>query len=56
MARRLVLGQMVEQRMRSAAAKLFRASLTNLEAYRAEVGDIDESLGELLLSAAVADG
>jgi hypothetical protein len=34
-----------------AAAKLFRASLTNLEAYRAKVGDIDESLGALLLSA-----
>jgi hypothetical protein len=36
-----------------AAAKLFRASLTNLEAYRAKVGDIDESLGALLLSAGV---
>lgn len=32
-----------------ASAKLFRASLANLDAYRAEVGDIDESLGELLL-------
>lgn len=36
-----------------AAAKLFRASLANLEAYRAEIGDIDESLGELLVSAGV---
>jgi len=36
-----------------AAAKLFSASLANLEAYRAEVGDIDESLGELLLTAGV---
>lgn len=36
-----------------AAAKLFRASLANLEAYRAQVGDIDESLGELLLGAGV---
>ena len=32
------------------AATLFRASLANVEAYRAEVG-IDKSLGELLLSA-----
>ncbi|QXF84301.1 hypothetical protein HBA53_24665 (plasmid) [Rhodococcus pyridinivorans] len=32
-----------------ASAKLFRASLANLDAYRAEVGDIDESLGKLLL-------
>ena len=36
-----------------AAAKLFRGSLINLEAYRAEVGDIDESLGQLLISAGV---
>lgn len=36
-----------------AAAKLFRASLANLDAYRAKVGDIDESLGELLLDAGV---
>src|SRR5690606_25760013 len=36
-----------------AAAMLFRASLANLEAYRAQVGDVDESLGELLLSAGV---
>ncbi|SMC65608.1 YobI family P-loop NTPase [Kibdelosporangium aridum] len=34
-----------------AAAKLFRASLANLDAYLAKVGDIDESLGELLLEA-----
>lgn len=34
-----------------AAAKLFRASLRNVEAYRAEVGEIDENLGELLISA-----
>jgi hypothetical protein len=34
-----------------AAAKLFRASLANLDAYRAKVGDIDESLGKLLLDA-----
>lgn len=36
-----------------AAAKLFRTSLANIEEYRAEVGDIDESLGDLLLSAGV---
>jgi len=36
-----------------AAAKLFRASLANLEAYRTEIGDIDESLGQLLVSAGV---
>lgn len=36
-----------------AAAKLFRASLTNLDAYRAELGEIDESLGDLLLNAGV---
>ncbi|WP_156959383.1 hypothetical protein [Nocardia sp. BMG51109] len=34
-----------------AKAKLFRASLENLDAYRAQVGEIDESLGELLLDA-----
>lgn len=35
-----------------ATAKLFRASLTNLDAYRAKAGgDIDESLGQLLLDA-----
>jgi len=34
-----------------AAAMLFRASLANVEAYRAEVGEFDKSLGELLLSA-----
>lgn len=34
-----------------AEAKLFRASLANLEAYRAEVGNIDEKLGKLLLDA-----
>ncbi|WP_280336375.1 hypothetical protein [Nocardia wallacei] len=34
-----------------AKAKLFRASLDNLDAYQARVGDIDESLGELLLAA-----
>lgn len=34
-----------------AAGKRFRASLANVEAYRAEVGEIDNSLGELLLSA-----
>lgn len=38
-----------------AAAKLFRASLTNLEAYRAEVGNIDKHLGGLLVSARVID-
>lgn len=36
-----------------AAAKLFRVSLTNLDAYRAVFGDIDESLGGLLLDASV---
>ncbi|TQC46531.1 hypothetical protein EEB14_25670 [Rhodococcus sp. WS4] len=36
-----------------ASAKLFRASLGNLDAYRAEVGDIDESLGQLLLAGGV---
>lgn len=36
-----------------AAANLFRGSLANLEAYRAEVGDIDESLGKLLISTGV---
>ncbi|WP_027501582.1 YobI family P-loop NTPase [Rhodococcus sp. UNC363MFTsu5.1] len=36
-----------------ASAKLFRASLANLDAYRAEVGDIDESLGQLLLAGGV---
>lgn len=36
-----------------AAAKLFGASLANLEVYRAKVGDIDEKLGDLLLSAGV---
>lgn len=34
-----------------ATAKLFRASLANLEAYRAELGEIDEPLGELLVTA-----
>lgn len=34
-----------------AAAKLFRPSLANLEQYRDVVGDIDESLGKLLLDA-----
>ena len=34
-----------------AASKLFRASLANVEAYRAQVGEIDKGLGELLLSA-----
>ncbi|MFG1774773.1 hypothetical protein ACGFIX_34800 [Nocardia salmonicida] len=34
-----------------AAAKLFRPSLANLEEYRNVVGDIDESLGKLLLAA-----
>jgi hypothetical protein len=38
-----------------AAAKLFSASLVNLEAYRAEVGDIDEHLGGLLVSAGAID-
>lgn len=38
-----------------AAAKLFPASLANLEAYRAEVGNIDEDLGGLLVSARVID-
>lgn len=36
-----------------ATAKLFRASLANLDAYRTKVGDIDERLGELLLKADV---
>ncbi|MGW0177211.1 YobI family P-loop NTPase [Rhodococcus sp. NPDC003322] len=36
-----------------ASAKLFRASLANLDAYRAEVGVIDESLGQLLLAGGV---
>lgn len=36
-----------------AAANLFRASLANLDAYQTEVGEIDESLGELLLSTGV---
>ncbi|MET3642705.1 hypothetical protein ABIC73_004308 [Prescottella equi] len=36
-----------------ASAKLFRASLANVEAYRAEIGDIDENLGELLLAGGV---
>ncbi|SFO06761.1 hypothetical protein [Amycolatopsis rubida] len=34
-----------------ASAKLFRASLANLDTYRAEIGGIDESLGQLLLDA-----
>lgn len=34
-----------------AAARLFRASLVNLEAYRAEIGAIDEDLAQLLLKA-----
>jgi hypothetical protein len=34
-----------------AAAKLFRASLANVDAYRAGVGEIDERLGELLVAA-----
>jgi hypothetical protein len=38
-----------------AAAKLFCPSLTNLEAYRAEVGDIDRHLGRLLVSAGAID-
>lgn len=37
--------------MQLAAATLFRASLANVEAYRAQVGEIDKNLGELLLSA-----
>jgi len=36
-----------------ATGKLFRSSLANLEAYRAEVGEIDQSVGELLLAAGV---
>jgi hypothetical protein len=36
-----------------AAAKLFRASMANLDAYWAEVGNIDEHLGGLLVSAGV---
>jgi hypothetical protein len=34
-----------------AAARLFRASLANVEAYRMEVGSIDEHLAQLLLAA-----
>lgn len=34
-----------------AAAKLFDATLANVEAYRAHVGSIDESLGRLLVAA-----
>ncbi|WP_139228908.1 YobI family P-loop NTPase [Blastococcus tunisiensis] len=34
-----------------AAARLFRASISNMEAYRAEVGAIDENLAQLLLAA-----
>ncbi|WP_344690758.1 hypothetical protein, partial [Blastococcus jejuensis] len=34
-----------------AAARLFRASIFNMEAYRAEVGAIDEQLAQLLLAA-----
>lgn len=34
-----------------ADARLFRASLTNLEDYRAEIGTIDEHLAQLLLNA-----
>lgn len=36
-----------------ASAKLFHASLVNLDAYRANIGDIDENLGGLLLDAGV---
>lgn len=36
-----------------ASAKLFRASLANIDAYRAKIGDIDEKLGELLLDGGV---
>jgi hypothetical protein len=38
-----------------AKAKLFAASLANVEAYRAEVGGIDEHLGGLLVSAGAID-
>jgi hypothetical protein len=38
-----------------ASAKLFRASLANLEAYRGEFGKIDEHLGELLVSSGAID-
>lgn len=38
-----------------ARARLFRSSLTNLEAYRTEVGGIDEHLAKLLLDAGAID-
>ncbi|OBF58326.1 hypothetical protein A5787_23520 [Mycobacterium sp. 852002-50816_SCH5313054-b] len=38
-----------------AAADMFRGSLTNVEAYRAEIGAIDENLGQLLVSAGSID-
>lgn len=38
-----------------AAAGLFRASLANLEAYRTEMGEIDEHLAQLLLDAGAID-